>query len=248
MSLCLSCDHMRNKTGGCQSLPVKPAKAPVACPVWSRCACLPACLREWARDTPWQVKCDVLKSNPVGNARRSRREAGAIAATAERAIVFLLYATLYINEPRNKASKNNNKLLVGCVFWALLGLMGGGCGEGRHTPREAKGWKDDIATSGDFAEGRAVLSHCSGDWTKARSDDSAAGGWKREESLSFGLLQGQRTMTQNAPKKKKNPETSLHSALFHAYTIMPSFYSVPLWTLLWKPGALISQSGWVCKP
>lgn len=55
------------------------------------------------------------------------------------------------------------------------------------------------------------------------------GGWKREESLSFGLLQGQRTMTQNAPeKKKKNPETSLRSALFHAYTIMSSFYSVPL--------------------
>lgn len=28
-------------------------------------------------------------------------------------------------------------------------------------------------------------------------------------------------------KKKKNPETSLHSALFLAYTIMSSFYSVP---------------------
>lgn len=46
------------------------------------------------------------------------------------------------------------------------------------------------------------------------------GGWKREESLSFGLLQGQRTMTQNAPRKKKEesrniPPLSSFSCLYN---------------------------------
>lgn len=197
------CEYLRNKTGRSQSRLKK---------LWLLQSALHAAGRS---KKPWRLKCDVLKLDLVGN---GKPHSGNPVQSQHNKVKHCLPIYVILHQWAAKRSSNNNKFYL----WFLV--FGGILKHGSTRIDEPMLWrlKTEYYIIRWLCKGSFILLfhwlNESQEWWHSSRE------W--EESLSSGLEEGQRTMALSAPRTNIN--TSLCSALFHSYTIIPSFHSLPV--------------------